>query len=239
MEIRQEQILAMLVEEYIKTAEPVGSQILVRNYKLDVSPATVRNEMVELEEGGYLEQPHTSAGRVPTDKAYRFFVNKISGGENLTEKEYKSLQKSLQEIRKISREYRSFVKNVSRLVSDLSQDIGIFGILEENDFHAAGLSNLFKKPEFHGNEEAFDFLDIFDSLDKEFGKIFERIENEAQVFIGKENIINDFDEFSLVVSRCRAKKCRKGVVGILGPKRMDYGKNIALVDSIRELIDEF
>lgn len=82
METRQQEILNLVIKEYIETAEPVGSQILVEKYKLDISPAPVRMEMVELSEGGYLNQPYTSAGRVPTDKAYRFFVDQLPPGQS-------------------------------------------------------------------------------------------------------------------------------------------------------------
>ena len=73
MEKRPALILKLLTEEYIKTAMPVASQTLVEKYGLDFSPATVRNDLAELEEGGYIQQPHTSAGRIPTELAYRYF----------------------------------------------------------------------------------------------------------------------------------------------------------------------
>ncbi len=77
LEKRKEEILKNLVSEYIKTGKPVGSGNIVKKYKMNVSPATVRNEMAELEELGYIYQPHTSAGRVPTSKGYRFFIENI------------------------------------------------------------------------------------------------------------------------------------------------------------------
>ena len=74
---RQRQLLMLCVSHFIKTAEPVASRTLVKAYKLPVGAATIRNEMSDLEEMGYLEQPHTSAGRIPTDKGYREYVNNI------------------------------------------------------------------------------------------------------------------------------------------------------------------
>jgi len=240
MQVRQQTILELLVKEYIRTAEPVGSQILVQNYKLDLSPATVRNEMSELEEQGYLYQPHTSAGRAPTDKGYRFFVNKVVyeiPKQNRQERVEINVKKRMGGFGK--NDSHQLVKEISKIMSDFSRNVGICGFLEEEDFYASGLSNLFKEPEFLKNEETPDFLEVFDSLDKEIEKMFSRIENEVQVFIGKENIIDAFDDMSLVVSRCNAKHSRKGVVGILGPRRMNYARNIALVDAVRDLIHEF
>ena len=77
---RARQVLQALLFEYIVTAEPVGSRQVARKHALGLSPATIRNAMADLEEMGYLTQPHTSAGRVPTDKAYRFYVDAWSGG---------------------------------------------------------------------------------------------------------------------------------------------------------------
>lgn len=74
---RKKKILEAIIEDYIATAEPVGSRTLAKNYNLGISPATIRNEMADLEEMGYLEQPHTSAGRVPSDKGYRLYVDEI------------------------------------------------------------------------------------------------------------------------------------------------------------------
>ena len=80
---RQKLILALMIRDYIETAQPVGSASLVQKYNLDVSPATVRNEMVALTEMGYMRQPHTSAGRVPTEEGYRYFVRQLMGHTDL------------------------------------------------------------------------------------------------------------------------------------------------------------
>src|SRR5512140_630741 len=74
---RQKFLLALVVHEYARTAAPVGSRYLVENYRLDMSSATIRNELAVLTEQGYLRQPHTSAGRVPTDEGYRYFVGRL------------------------------------------------------------------------------------------------------------------------------------------------------------------
>ena len=83
LEERKASILRAVVQEYITTAQPVGSSVIANAPGIEVSPATVRNEMVQLERQGYLHQPHTSAGRVPTEKGYRFFVNALGPGREL------------------------------------------------------------------------------------------------------------------------------------------------------------
>ncbi len=92
---RKAYILATVVYEYIATAEPVGSQTLTQKYNLGVSSATVRNEMAELEAGGYLVQPHTSAGRVPSDSGYRTYVDRLMAPEELGTEERRRIRDEL------------------------------------------------------------------------------------------------------------------------------------------------
>ena len=95
MNQRQEKILECVIEEYTSTALPIGSKILVEKYKIKASPATIRNEMAELEEEGYLYQPHISAGRIPTDKGYRYFVEELMKDRELSKREQIKLQEEL------------------------------------------------------------------------------------------------------------------------------------------------
>ncbi|RYD03404.1 hypothetical protein N752_19695 [Desulforamulus aquiferis] len=87
MDERKQQILLAIIKDYINTAEPVGSRTISRKYKLGVSPATIRNEMADLEEMGFIEQPHTSAGRIPSDMGYRYYVDCLMQREELTREE--------------------------------------------------------------------------------------------------------------------------------------------------------
>lgn len=95
MEIRKRRILQAVVDDYIATAEPVGSVAIARRYRLGVSPATIRNDMADLEEQGYLEQPHASAGRVPSDKGYRFYVDYLAQGQVLNAEQQMELRSLL------------------------------------------------------------------------------------------------------------------------------------------------
>lgn len=238
MESRQEMILEIIVKEYIKTAEPVGSEFLVEKYRLKFSPATVRAKMAELTEKDYLFQPHTSAGRVPTDKGYRFFVDQLKDKvqppeENLSQ----SCQNLFKEMTRRVRAHHQLIKETARLVSSISSNLGICGFLDLEDFQSSGLAHLLKEPEFVKTEKIAEILEIYDSLDKEMEKAFNQIENGVQIFIGKENLIKDLDDFSLIISRCQPKS-KRGVVGVLGPKRMNYAKNIALIDFTKNLLNK-
>src|SRR3954466_15391415 len=98
MDIRHQKILAAIVKEYSESANPVGSKEIVDRYGLKVSSATIRNDMAELERHGYINQPHKSAGRVPTDKGYRFFVNELMRRFELSEKERQLLKTELAKL---------------------------------------------------------------------------------------------------------------------------------------------
>lgn len=92
---RKKEILQAVIDEYINTAEPVSSGTLVKKYGLDYSSATVRNELAELENIGYLDKPHTSAGRVPSEKGYRFYVDELLNDEDISIEEIKYIQSKL------------------------------------------------------------------------------------------------------------------------------------------------
>lgn len=117
---RKAYILATVVYEYIATAEPVGSQTLTQKYNLGVSSATVRNEMAELEASGYLEQPHTSAGRIPSDAGYRTYVDQLMQPEHLADEDRRRIG---DELRDASRELDEIIENTSRLLARLSNNL--------------------------------------------------------------------------------------------------------------------
>lgn len=114
---RKRKILEAVIEEYNATAEPVSSSKIASDYGLDYSPATIRNEMASLEELGYLEQPHTSAGRIPSSKGYRLYVDSIMKEKNLTVKEKENIDAILQgDIAK----FESLMKEASNILSRLT-----------------------------------------------------------------------------------------------------------------------
>lgn len=232
MKKRQEKVLSLIVKEYVKTAEPVSSQVLFEKYKIKASPATLRLDMVELTEEGYLIQPHTSAGRVPTEKAYHFYINKISSPklspvvENKLEKIFKKKKKEekLEELGK-------FLSAVSRNVSLLFFEEALLW---------QGLSQLFSQPEFYSRDEVLEFTrafeEIYDNL--KFGMLesddfLEEKDKEIKVFIGRKNPFVPIDDLSLIITGWN-----EGVIGLLGPRRMDYYRNIALIKKAKKLLEE-
>lgn len=118
MEPRKMRILQAITDDYIQTADPVGSRTIARKYALGVSPATIRNEMADLEELGYLEQPHTSAGRIPSDKGYRFYVDELMAPEEVSDEDRAQLR---EEVVAMQRAMEQVVHRATRLLSLLTR----------------------------------------------------------------------------------------------------------------------
>ena len=159
MTIRQQKILETMVREYVKNPTPISSKILAQ--KLGLSSATLRNEMMELEKNSYLEKPHTSAGRIPTEKAYRLFIKSLGG-----------------------------------------------------------------KPE--------------DTFEEHFNYLFEQVgEEETRVFIGKEIPMIKTKKYSLIITGYKTPSKKHEIIGLLGPTRMRYDYNLALINKLRELMGDY
>lgn len=229
---REGQILNRIVEEYIRSAQPVSSQLLERKCDFGVCPATIRNEMQRLTDGGFLSQPHTSAGRIPTDKGYRLFVDNLDLDKDVFYSLFDEIEKE------IENSFR-FAQMVTKRLSNLSSAL-VFGYLSEEDILLKeGYKKTLKEPEFEERDYISDFLETVDNFEKNINKFFEEFSENFQVFIGRENPIPKGKNFSLIVAKVRFPGEEKGMVAVLGPKRMPYRKNIGLVNSLNKLLDEF
>jgi len=222
---RKKFILETIIKEYVKTALPVSSGILVEKYKLDISPATVRNEMMELENEGYIYQPHTSAGRVPTEAAYELFLSdqKEKKRKELKEAEIKLLEQLFK------REENAF-RQTAKAIAELSSG-AVFWAFHKNDLYYTGLSNLFSQPEFKQAGAVCDVSGVIDRLEEIIDEVFEDLSDGEQVLIGSKNPFGNF--LSAVLVKYKNNN-QDGVFGILGPMRMDYGRNLALVEFIKK-----
>ncbi len=119
---RKRRVLEAIIDSYVATAEPVGSRTIARKYRLGVSPATIRNEMADLEELGYLEQPHTSAGRVPSDKGYRYYVDTLMPMKRLTSEEVERIRAF---YRQRYREMETIIQQTARVLSESTDYISV------------------------------------------------------------------------------------------------------------------
>ncbi len=226
---RKKFLLEIIIKEYLKTALPVSSGVLVDKYKLDISTATVRNEMMELEEEGFIYQPHTSAGRVPTENAYELLLADL-----MNEKSKKDLKDSETEsLEKIFRHEESAFRATAKAIAEISGG-AVFWAFHKNDLYYTGLSNLFSQPEFSRVDMVCDVSAIIDRLEEIIDDIFEDLENGQQILIGSKNPFGNF--LSTVLVKYKYNNA-SGIFGILGPMRMDYGRNIALVNFIKRKFD--
>ncbi|MFA7209336.1 MAG: DeoR family transcriptional regulator [Parcubacteria group bacterium] len=232
MDKRQQEILAAIIEEYTDSAVPVGSKILVEKYGFDLSPATIRNDMVKLEEDGFLHQPHISAGRIPTDKGYRYFVEEIMGDAELSLADQKKLQT---ELLKLKAQHQRLSRTTAKLLSGMSGNLAISTM--EKDFSDFGIRELLEKPEFQEVDEFCKVVEALDYIDENVDFILKNVkEGETKIFIGKDNPIKGINNCSMVVSPYTTKSGDKGVLAIIGPKRMKYAENKSLLNYVRKLL---
>ena len=141
MDSRKKLILMTIVKEHIKTGVPVGSGVLVDKYKLNISPATARNEMAELEDDGFIMQPHISAGRIPTERAYDLYVENCcsENKKKLSREEIQEFEKSLKNIDEAE------LKQVAKLLAQKSNN-AIFWAFHKHNLYYTGISNLLSPP---------------------------------------------------------------------------------------------
>lgn len=223
---RKKFLLETIIKEYLKTAAPVSSGVLVEKYKLDISTATVRNEMMELEEEGYIYQPHTSAGRVPTEQAYELILSGIK--ENKNKKELRGSEHDA--LEKIFRHDEAAFRQTAKAVAELANG-AVFWAFHKNDLYYTGISNLFAQPEFSRVDRIYDVSAVIDRLEEIIDEVFEELDYGEQVLIGSNNPFGDF--LSTVLVKYKNNNT-SGIFGILGPMRMDYNRNLALVEFIKK-----
>lgn len=229
---RQAQILAAIIEQYAEIAAPVGSVMLAKLF--GVSSATIRSEMVRLEELGFIMQPHTSAGRVPTDKGYRFYVNQLTEqNEQPLELDRGARAIEARVSTHTNRADRAIRSAVDSLV-DLTHNLGLATIGDE--LYMNGIGNLFSQPEFLQGNHVQGVARLLDNLEP---WLREAAPNEPlNVFIGSENPIGKSSNVSLIISRFRSPYSDRSYIGVLGPTRQSYGRVMRLVRHAGAMLEE-
>lgn len=315
---RKKRILRAIIESYIQSAEPVGSKAIASSIGMEISSATIRNEMADLENLGYLEQPHTSAGRVPSPKGYRLYVNELMDDYKLSIQEtqrinqalhirMKALDRVIDEAGRVVAkltQYPAFtlasgpekmtirrfdlllvdqsafiavvmtdsnvVRNkLFRLSGDLSEsqlqmlgtllNTGFTGLtlaqltpelarvsrhatreayelielvvnfgaevlddLEKRQVHTAGIANLLEHPEYQSLEKAQPLMSFLS--DEEFKPLPSDCDRATDILIGPENVAEALKDSSVVMATYDLGDGMRGLVGVVGPTRMDYAK---------------
>ena len=328
---RKKKILQAIVEEYINTAEPVSSGSIVKKYGLDLSSATIRNEMADLEKVGYIEKTHTSSGRIPSAKGYRLYVNELLNDQNISIDEIKYIQSKLEtrvnEIEELTKIATSTLSEVTHyttvaigpktamqnieeikfvllgtrmLMAVILTDSGIIKetiikfdeditneqvdtlnfifnnklkgkpleeidrpleeyifsqmnyslkvikpvmeqlnkvISEENKIYQEGANKAFDLPEFKSLNVVKNFMNVIDQKEIVTDLLTTGFADDINVYIGNENENEQLKDFSIITFKHRYKDRDLGTIGIIGPKRMDYSKVIAVMKYISKKLN--
>ena len=230
---RQAQILAAIIEQYAEIAAPVGSVMMAKLF--NVSSATIRSEMAKLEELGLIMQPHTSAGRIPTDQGYRFYVNQITLA---SENQPLQLDRSARAIEARVNTHGDHADRAIRSAVDslveLTHNLGLATIGDQ--LYLNGIGNLFSQPEFLQGNHTQAVARLLDNLEP---WLREAAPNEPlNVYIGSENPIGKTSGASLIISRFRSPYSDHSYIGVLGPTRQSYGKVMRLVRHAGAMLEE-
>ena len=229
-EPRSELILKLVIEDYIRTAMPVGSKYLNEQYQIGVSDATIRNELAMLERDGFLRAPHTSAGRVPTELAYVYYLQHLRNKKFILEKS------SLKNAARGSLDTESALKTIAKQLVEISGETAIVAIDPKWSYYT-GVSNLFLKPDFHDPEVMQTLSGLIDQFDEVMHTLYQTLPDGPQVFIGSGNPFGQ--EMATILVRYTIDKNTQGLLGIVGPLRMDYSKNLALIERAKEVLDDY
>lgn len=333
---RKKLILKVVTDDYIESAEPVGSRTIARKYELGLSPATIRNEMADLEESGYLEQPHTSAGRIPSEMGYRYYVDTLMSLQKLTNQEIESIH---QELEKHHHQVETIIHQTSKILVQMTQypslvlsphfqsalfrhiqlirlasntvlvlivtDTGYVenkviefeGDISDQDLdrvsfllnqklrglnlkdirgtllneircelsfheeffnealklllklatqapgtkervHLDGATKILEQPEFSDLKKFKPLMDILEEEDKLYNLLSTHIARGPQVKIGHENDKLGIKDCSVITASYEIAGRPVGVIGVLGPTRMEYAKVLPVVEYTAGILSE-
>lgn len=257
--LRKDKIFEIVVDCYIETAEPVGSRTLSKRSDLGLSSASIRNVMADLEEDGFLAQPHTSAGRVPTDRGYRYYVDRLMKREALSEEEKSRIDEELESAKTIE----ALAERVSRVLSGLTENAALIYIKnlkrvsflthlleelveqqklaeffeDEPELFIEGAFRMLDQPEFHDREKMRGLLRAFEEKASFLEMLVHGLAYRGmQIHIGHENDSWSLGDVSVVVRDCAAGPIVFGSIAVVGPTRMRYSKVVSLVDYVADSV---
>ena len=232
---RQRELLRAIVELHVKTGEPIGSEIIEKEFSLGVSPATIRNEMSKLTQLGYLKQPHTSAGRVPTSIGYRVYITELMKEKEVPISAEVSMKQNLWQERYVE---HKLLKEAVKALAYRCQMLAL-AISEEDELFYAGASHILDWREFEDIDVTRFVLSLFDeypTLQEIIGQA--KSADPMHVLFGDELGYEHLIPTSFVFSRYIRNDDTGGVVGVIGPARMNFPIVIPYVRYTTKLISE-
>jgi heat-inducible transcriptional repressor len=232
---RQVEILKSLIEEYIETAEAVGSETLEKKHNLSASPATIRNEMVRLTQLGYLKKPHISAGRVPTPLGMKFYVRQLMKEKELSTAEEVSLKEKVWDLREKERE---FLKEITRTLADRTKALAV-STTNEGDIFCAGYANILDMPEFFDIDLTRNLLQVVDEANFFQGLFSGQVDDsDIHVLLGEELGPRLNGPYGFVYRKYHTPLNMVGEIGVIGPSRLNYTSVVPIVRYFGNLIEE-
>jgi heat-inducible transcriptional repressor len=222
---RQTQILKAVIEEYISTAEPVGSETLDKKFNLGVSPATIRNDMVRLTKIGLLQQPHTSSGRTPTPVALRYYVDNLMKPKDLSVVEEVAVKEKIWDYRQ---HVDKLLREATKTLADKTKTLAVTAT-ESGDLYYSGAANILDMPEFYDFELTHRVLAMLDKYEYWWGII--GIHDEPFYILlgedmGPQGVLN---QCGFIYSKFSTPNA-KGAIGVIGPSRLNY---ISIIPTVR------
>jgi len=231
---RKDRVLGIVVAQYIRTVNPVSSAFIVHEYHLDLSPATIRNILAELEEQGYLTHPHTSAGRIPTQMGYRYYVDHLMQEIQLLEEEKERIK---MEYHRSVLELEALLEKTSQVISDMTHYTSIISVDGVSDkIFCRGTSLVVSHPEFQEIAKIRHILQALEEKERILEVVNRDLEKKIQIYIGHETACSAIDGCSLAVARYQKENGPSGRLALLGPTRMDYEKVVSTLEYVSEFM---
>jgi heat-inducible transcriptional repressor len=232
---RKNRVLAATVSSYISSGQPVSSQELAKAFNL--SSATMRMILAELEDEGYLFHPYTSAGKVPTDKGYRYYVDFLMAQNQLPDvqknsilSEYKGQHGSIEDI----------LERTSEIIAGLTHYTAIVSFSDwEDKIFYKGLSNIFQHQEFHDLQKLAVLVRLLEEKKQLLDILNKQADKTLQVYIGEELACPFIaDSCSMVISTYHRGKKQNGRIAVLGPRRMSYDQTVSTLEFVSDTLNK-
>lgn len=232
---RQKDLLKAIVEVYVKTGEPVGSEVIDKSYNLGVSPATIRGEMVRLTEMGFLKQVHTSAGRTPTSMGYRVYISELMREKEMPVSAEVAMKENLwQQRHKEERLLREAVRGLSNRLQILA-----LAINDQGEIFYAGAANILDWPEFEDIDVARFVLGLFDEFPTLHQIIGQAVgADPMHILFGDELGYEHLHPTSFVFCKYHGHDDKEGVVGVIGPARLNFPVVLPYVRYTSNIIEQ-
>jgi transcriptional regulator of heat shock response len=228
MHERRLEILRAIVDEYVATQEPVGSKAIAERHGLGVSPATIRNEMAALEHDGFITQPHTSAGRIPTNSGYRVFVDRIADIKPLSNPERRAIESFMSGASDVD----DVMSRTGKLLAQITKQVAVVQLPSQDRVVLSGTANL----ALSNHDEASALHPILEALEEQV--VLLRLLSDASASLNV-RIGDEQPSIGLKSTSVVTMGYGQGAIGILGPTRMDYANSMAAVHAVARYIGRF